>query len=295
MNKKGYTLVELIITLAVIGIMVVPIFNAFIEANRVNLQSRRQISAAYLAQNELETLKGKTRSSFSALDIDTTDGIDIDNSTWTYNKTEAKINGNTTFDVKTEISNITDDLGITIDSQTIESQDTIRASHCKVVFKDDISNVVVESNAPSSFSYTDDDNEVYLLFESINDNQSRISAVAPDLSSISGMPVQTIDTSNPEFNGMIVINIDGYAGMTDEWSINIINRSSWTVDAKPYDDPDNHIKMVSDDRSLNNVYIGSAFPVSTGSPSTVREYYRVIITVSYKGTVFEVIESTIGK
>jgi prepilin-type N-terminal cleavage/methylation domain-containing protein len=59
-NKKGYTLIELIITLAVIGIMIIPIFNSFISSHRINLQSKRSISAAYAAQSQVEFIKSRS-------------------------------------------------------------------------------------------------------------------------------------------------------------------------------------------------------------------------------------------
>ncbi len=57
-NKRGYTLIELVITLAILGIMITPIFNSFMESNKVNIQSRKRISANYLAQNQIELYKG---------------------------------------------------------------------------------------------------------------------------------------------------------------------------------------------------------------------------------------------
>ncbi len=56
-DKRGYTLIELVITLAVLGIMLTPIFSSFLESNRVNIDSRKRISANYLAQQIIEDYK----------------------------------------------------------------------------------------------------------------------------------------------------------------------------------------------------------------------------------------------
>lgn len=275
--------------------MIVPIFNAFIEANRVNLQSRRQISAAYLAQNELEEIKAMPRHQFRALDLDDSDGIDIEDDDWTETIMSTAVNGGTSFSVQTVIMNITNDLGISVDTTPIVSQDDERGFDSKILLSSDVANVTVFSNNDPASSYNNTSKELYVLFRSVNQNQSSISIVDSNLSSILAMPTKTIDTSDADFDNRIILNIRGYEGLSDEWDIRIVNQSSWTIDAKPYHDEDGHIKMVSDDRSLNNVYIGNAFPVAIGTPSTAKEYYRVVVTISYKGRVFEVLESTIGK
>ena len=294
-NKKGYTLVELIITLAIVGIMVVPIFNAFIDANRVNLRSRRQISAAYLAQNTLEEIKGMPRYDFTKMDLDTSDTVDITDSSWSQIINEPITNGGTDFIVQTVITNITDDIGITIDSTQVDNTDSERTWHSKLYLQNDSGTTELVSNNSSGSPYVDDDESVYLLFEHLSDTLTTVTAVNDDLSLIGTMPSKNIDTTSFSSDELLVLNLEGNVDLSKEWNIHIINQSNWTIDAKTYEDKESHINLIPDGRSSENIYIGNSFPVTVGTPSSVKEYYRVVITVSHNGTNYEVIESTVGK
>jgi len=294
-NKKGYTLVELILTLAIIGIMVIPIFNAFTEANSVNLRSRRQISAAYLAQNELERVKGMTRSEFGAFDVAGGDAIDDD--TWSRTIVTNNVsNGGSNFRITTTIENITDEFNITLNTTTATNIDSERDHEVRVELVDNPTNFNIDTNGdvPGVLSSARD---VYLLFETLNVNTSTVKVVDNSLTTLLG-PLN-IDTSDSGYS-RITLNIVGFDTLSDVWNFNLINQSDWTLDSKPFVDENNNIRMISDSRSLANVYIGNSFPVANGSPSTSEEYYKIVITVSHiasngNETVYETIESTVGK
>jgi len=292
-NKKGYTLVELIITLAVIGIMLTPIFNAFIESNRVNLRSRRQISAAYLAQKELEIIKGLTRAEFNALDQITGDLIDIDNDSWIYNHTETDeattSNGGTTFDVNVTINNVTSELGIALTIPSGSSMTDERDHHVRVKLDDAILNTTISSTERVGATYNSD-KQLDLLFTQFG------SSLTQSTLSVDGETYGIVHSNIPSvWNDVIYVNVVGYEGLSDDWQINIINNSIYTIDAKPFDDVDGKIKITPDPTSISNIYIGNPLPLFSGSPSTSEEWYNVVITVSHNGTVYEVIESTVGK
>lgn len=55
-NKKGMTLVELIIAMAIFGMIMVSIFPAFLIINMTNIVSKENVSANYIAQNTIEEL-----------------------------------------------------------------------------------------------------------------------------------------------------------------------------------------------------------------------------------------------
>ncbi len=55
-NKKGVTLIELIIAMAIFGMIMVSIFPAFIILNLTNIVSKENVSANYLAQRTSEEL-----------------------------------------------------------------------------------------------------------------------------------------------------------------------------------------------------------------------------------------------
>lgn len=292
-NKKGYTLVELIITLAVIGIMLTPIFNSFIESNRVNLRSRRLISAAYLAQNQLEEIKGLTRGEFNALDINTLDLIGIDHDDWSYNETRTNsdtTNGGTMFDVNVSIENVTDTLGITLKSPTGTIVENERTWHARVELFDATINMSLESTDRAQSTYNTS-KTVNLTFNTIDFNYSEL-VVGSQVFSIFH---DNFDDPDNSWIRKIYVNVIGYEGLTDEWSFTVLNNSDYAIDIKPYEDLNGKIKLVVGPSSRSNIYIGNALPILSGSASTSEEWYNVVVTISHNGTVYEVIESTVGK
>lgn len=56
-NNKGLTLVEILITLAVLGIVIMPLMSMFITSQRMNNESEMKYKAIQFAQEELETIK----------------------------------------------------------------------------------------------------------------------------------------------------------------------------------------------------------------------------------------------
>ena len=53
-NNKGFTLLELLIAVAVLAIIIVPMLRGFVTSHRVNAKSRHLMRATTLAQNEME-------------------------------------------------------------------------------------------------------------------------------------------------------------------------------------------------------------------------------------------------
>lgn len=294
-NKKGYTLVELIITLAIIGIMLVPIFNAFLESNRVNLRSRRQISAVYLAQNKLEDIKGMTRTQFNVLDIDSSDSIGIDHDDWVYDLTVTDdlttSNGGTTFDLKVHIENVTNELGISLKSPTGSNQTNERTWHSRIVLSDEVANIAIESTERNEYAFTSGTRVVNLVF---NKNDANYSNLVVNGETYSMKHTDFIDPDNTWIR-KIFVNVVGYEGLSEEWHFNITNNTDYAVDVKPYDDKDGKIKLAVGPTSRSSIYIGNALPRLSGEPSTSKEWYNVVITVSHNGSEYEVIESTVGK
>lgn len=59
-NRKGITLIEIIVTLAIVGIIVVPISTLFISTARTNKFAEDKMEATALAQNYMERVKAST-------------------------------------------------------------------------------------------------------------------------------------------------------------------------------------------------------------------------------------------
>jgi len=59
-DNKGFSLIELLIAIVILGIVVVPLMNSFLYSYRVNSRSRQVLEATTLAQNEMEIFENKT-------------------------------------------------------------------------------------------------------------------------------------------------------------------------------------------------------------------------------------------
>lgn len=57
-NNKGLTLVEIIITLAVLGIVITPLMSMFVTSQKINAQSEIEYRAIQIAQKHMEEIKG---------------------------------------------------------------------------------------------------------------------------------------------------------------------------------------------------------------------------------------------
>ena len=62
-NKKGVTLVELIIAMAIFGMIMVSVFPAYLILNLTNIVSKENVSANYVAQQSIEELINLSNSS----------------------------------------------------------------------------------------------------------------------------------------------------------------------------------------------------------------------------------------
>lgn len=59
LNHGGFTLIELLVGISILAIIVVPLLNNFVTAAKVNAKARRMQNETLLAQNLLESIKGK--------------------------------------------------------------------------------------------------------------------------------------------------------------------------------------------------------------------------------------------
>lgn len=77
-NNKGLTLVEIIITLSVLGVVISPLMAMFVTSQKINRESEKEYDAIQLAQEYMEDIKAMTVLDLNALDLDTRDYIDVD-------------------------------------------------------------------------------------------------------------------------------------------------------------------------------------------------------------------------
>jgi prepilin-type N-terminal cleavage/methylation domain-containing protein len=56
-NNRGITLVELIVTIAVLGILIAPVTSMFVFSAKINMSASNEFEAAMLAQSYMEEIK----------------------------------------------------------------------------------------------------------------------------------------------------------------------------------------------------------------------------------------------
>ena len=294
LNQKGYTLVELIITLAIIGIMIAPIYNAFLDANRVNLRSKRQISAAYLAQNVMEEVKG-----ISTSDFVTRYGANYNLDSFVSDIDSTVTNGETLFDVNVVIDNMSGNVNLLqASTDTISDLPPDRGAFLTVTLPyEDASNTDVlgkiTSTATGTFvSIGISEDTIDLNFTSaVPSNPTSLNTF---VSATAGTPSQiwTYDDIEP----VIIVDVIDLSNLNKDWTINVLNDNpNIVVDIKRYFDDGGEVSIEPDNASSGNIFIGNNYRSDTGVPSTVTEWFNVVVTVSHNGTVYERIESTIGK
>lgn len=66
LNKNGMTIVEIIISLAVLGIVICPLMSMFITSEMINIESNKEYRSIQQAQNYMEEIRALDR-----LDIET--------------------------------------------------------------------------------------------------------------------------------------------------------------------------------------------------------------------------------
>ncbi len=56
-NNRGMTLVELVVTIAVLGILIAPVTSMFVFSAKINMAASNEFKAAMLAQSYMEEIK----------------------------------------------------------------------------------------------------------------------------------------------------------------------------------------------------------------------------------------------
>lgn len=67
MDNKGFSLIELLIAVCILGIITVPLLNSFVSSYRMNARSRQTLRATTLAQNEMEIFEKESIEDLSSL------------------------------------------------------------------------------------------------------------------------------------------------------------------------------------------------------------------------------------
>lgn len=102
-SNKGFTLIELIISLAIFGMIITPISSLFISSYKANISAKNQMRATYIAQREMERLK-------TSYDITNRDGENIVDNTYTDFNYDIEINQVNKYEYGEEYDELMEDI-----------------------------------------------------------------------------------------------------------------------------------------------------------------------------------------
>lgn len=274
-NKKGYTFVELIITLALVAIMIVPIFNSFTSSYRINLLSKRQSASAFVAQEVMENIKSMNQGELDQLM--TTPSL----------RSFVENGADTDFTVTIGISDVTDELGLAISTTSLSTAENRDADVTISLPSQGGLGDISFHNDPQTAIISDADRD--LMIE-VNDS-SGIQLVFRDTARVINFV--------PQEASVITIDVEGpTSGTLLSWNIDFVNLTYNNIlDIQKVNDPDDHIQLAvkSDEFSSSSILIGNSIPTLQTQVSTPKKWYQITVTVSYNGVDFETIESTVGK
>ena len=57
-SNKGFSLIEIIVAVAILAIIVLPLLNAFVASSKMNAMSKNKLMAIEIAKNIMEEVKG---------------------------------------------------------------------------------------------------------------------------------------------------------------------------------------------------------------------------------------------
>ncbi|SHI69433.1 prepilin-type N-terminal cleavage/methylation domain-containing protein [Dethiosulfatibacter aminovorans DSM 17477] len=69
-NNKGFTILEILFTIAIFSIIIVPMFNLLIVSAKINKSTETEISSLSDVQKTLETIKSYSKTEFESLALD---------------------------------------------------------------------------------------------------------------------------------------------------------------------------------------------------------------------------------
>ena len=82
-DNRGITLVELIVSIAILAIIVLPFLNAFVTATKTNVKARNKMNATHLATNIMEGIENNSMKTmayqfnYPSEGFDLADGFDM--------------------------------------------------------------------------------------------------------------------------------------------------------------------------------------------------------------------------
>lgn len=270
MNKKGYTIIEVLLTIAVVGILMVPVMQFFTNSIEIGQKSRRQVKAAYIAQDYLEMAKVKAQQGKT---LDETALVDT-----TVNETEGIY-----------------DISITYmeDNGTLKSSDEIKFGDSSVDDSDLTINVSKDGIKVENEFEKKSDNRKYTL---------KISGTGEDyqlqftyLIGEEILLIPFIDVKKDNVDDPITAKAYVVAAGLDDTYLTINNECDRPFNIYIYDDENNNFNVDAENNFGNSdVNIISNLNSDEQDSINLNNIYRIKVDVSIDGKVLETLESFVN-
>lgn len=269
-NKKGYTLVEILVAMAILAIMATPILNIFIDSIRVNKMADDQYKADFIAQKFVEDLRVNDFPS----ELDTTtlyDGFSVN-----------VIYKEATNDVETLVTEV-------------KSNFTMPTFNAEIELYENSKNKIGLKNSNFNLSNLELDPNNYIIKIEDSLNLYKVTLLYGDLISTSPEvvdQVSIIDTS--PFNLKIFKNRELLISDSQKTTFTILNTTTKEFDIFVVNDQIDNIKFLIDSSS-NSVKITRNLTDLVHISNNNFKSYDVEVIVSKNNTQYTKLKTVISK
>lgn len=282
MNQKGFSLIEVVLSLAIISIIVVPFMQIFITSTSTNNLSKREIQATFLAQKYMEEAKAN---------IKTDDLLNTDEFTYIpdgeyYLKEESNMD----FNIRLEYRN---QLFPKSGAEIVDGDITLYEADLNIYFQP--SSSTTEMNIPGYSKNYYNENKIFEFILTPKDDDS-IDFYIKDTSEFPDSSIVfNINDFNDPTGESIVIQSNVSENENEIHSIGFLikNNTDRTLHFYKTDDPYNKLKISVETGEV--VIISNLNSDPDSSTLNLEDLYEVTIIVSHEGKVYEKIVSQIRK
>lgn len=275
-NNNGMTLVEVLITIGIMSIMLVPIFNVFVETKEINHKTATTVAANFIGQKVLEDLKSE-----ESLEVGTT------------SKT---IDG---YDITIKIKEISADLTFKPDGATISNgQGTIvPAADISVIYSHLKSgDVLLVEGIKRTFPSPDFE----LEFNPLDTGKISSKLIVGTGSSKTESSIKTIVMTGdePAVVSLTVVGLilDGKVEAVSDTNFKITNNTNFKISVYEIDDVLNKVKLISQITTGNGEISTHQSKRSTAaSGKNETKLFTIELEIRKNGTLYERLVSTAKK
>ncbi|MDK2918457.1 MAG: hypothetical protein PWQ37_1190 [Candidatus Petromonas sp.] len=292
MNSKGFTLIEVIIALAILSIVAVSFLELFMTSTKVNNMSKREIQGIYLAQKYLEEVKNDFDRMFSgSILIEPSEDPDYDYPITPGNEIYKKVlhqsgKGFEHFNIIVYFEKTGTKSGNPINFGSFN----VELADFQINLKEDVGKTLFEIwesgyDEEDIPLYSTEDHDITIKVEKLGQLQYKIEP-------INGV----FSTFKNEAEGHIVFKVLVMDDNLSKTTLTIDNRSDKSVLVYKYDDFDDILDVtIAEGTDKGNVQIISNIIGEQASQVYSEDLYKVIVKVKYNDKKYAEMMSMIRK